>query len=320
MKILLTHSTALELLRDTRRNSMARPKVQRIAFQPDLPRGKREWDELISSPVLLGASSPLHIAVRHEGKRSRTSRAVYHPLRREPPERGFFKAANGIYFSNPEYCFLQMADMLPLAKLIELGYEFCGTYVRDDRPNRSTTYGVEPATSLLRLSNFLKANAGRSQVRIARRALHYVQGGSNSPMETILTMLLCLPRSMGGYNLPFPQLNERVRVRLPDGETAERFCDLYWRKLRLAFEYDSDEFHQPGEKWRRDSGRRAELGAKDIEVVSVGRSQVEDVRELEKLAVLVCCRAGLRRDRGRFEYSAVRRTLRRQLMPWTHGF
>lgn len=320
MRILLSHTTALELIRETRRNCLARPKVQRVAFQPDLPRGMREWDDLISSPALAETTLPLHVTIRHEGKRSRTSRVVYHPLRREPPERGFLKAARGIYFSNPEYCFLQMADMLPLAKLIELGFELCGTYVRDERPGGVTSYGVAPITSPLRLSNFLKANAGRSQVRIARRALHNVQGGSNSPMETILAMLLCLPRSMGGYGLPSPRLNEKVLVKLPNGRTAERYCDLYWRKLRLAFEYDSDEYHQAGEKWQRDSNRRAELGAEDVEVVSVARSQVEDARELEKLAVVVRRRAGLRSSQERAGCRNARKALRRQLMPWARSF
>lgn len=267
----------------------------------------------------MGVSQPLHVAVRYEGKRTRTSQVVYHSLRREPPERGFLKAAKGIYYANPEYCFLQMAGLLPLAKLVELGFELCGTYVRDERSQGITAYGVDAVTSPLRLSNFLKANAGRSHVRLALRALRYVQGRSNSPMETILAMLLCLPRSMGGYGLPAPCLNEKVPVRLSNGRIAERYCDLYWKTLRLAFEYDSDEFHRAGEKWRRDSGRRAELGAEDIEVVSVARSQVEDARELEKLALLVCRRASLRRDRKRFTYVSARGGLRRQLMPWTFG-
>lgn len=112
-------------------------------------------------------------------------------------------------------------------------------------------------------------------------------------------------------------MNGKVAIRLPGGEAADRYCDLYWPGLRLAFEYDSDEFHPAGRKWQGDSARRVELGMEEVEVVSVGRLQVEDARELDKLARLLCNRAGLRADRGRFEASSERVELQRSLMPWT---
>ena len=271
---------------------------------------------LLEHPALFCISRPVNVLVPYGMSRNRIDGVTFHTARKHPPSRGFLKASAEVFYACPEYCFLQMAGVLSLPELVELGYELCGTYVRDARSGGRTVYGVKPATAPTRLASFLRANRGYRGSAPARRALQYVSEGSNSPMESILAMMLCLPMSLGGYGLPRPVLNGKVTVRMPEIGAAARYCDLYWPDLHLAFEYDSDEFHPAGRKWQIDSARRVELGMVEVEVVSVGRMQIEDAKELEKLARLLCNRAGLRTERGRFEDSLKRVELHRALMPW----
>ena len=44
------------------------------------------------------------------------------------PGSSILRASDDVLVSSPELCFFQMASQLPLVKLIELGYELCGSY------------------------------------------------------------------------------------------------------------------------------------------------------------------------------------------------
>jgi len=54
------------------------------------------------------------------------------------PDRCLAKIDSEILVASPELCFFQMASELPLVKLIELGYELCGSY---SLPSKGTSDG-----------------------------------------------------------------------------------------------------------------------------------------------------------------------------------
>ena len=75
-----------------------------------------------------GLSSPLHILLRNPSARRTLQPVTQHVFSVNTPTSCFVNIGEGLMVSTPEFCFLQLAARLPLAKLIELGYELCGTY------------------------------------------------------------------------------------------------------------------------------------------------------------------------------------------------
>lgn len=315
MKLFISHSSALFLIRQQRRYGRGRPDPQRVTFLPDMATPK-DVDFLMQTPALCHMPQPVHYLVTREQRRTDLPNQIRHSVTRSPSARSFVRVQRDVYCSSPELCFVQLAKELDLIELINLGYELCGRYVLAESADVDPEYGVEPITSVRRLQRFVDSNSHLAGSKKARRALRYIRPNSCSPMETTSVMLLSLPVKLGGYAAPWPLLNESIETQDQYGRTHVRYCDLYWSDAKLAIEYDSAAFHRPGESWQRDSARRVELGIQDIEVVSVGPAQIRDERETEKLARLIARRTSKQMPSGNFAYSEARQRLRHTLMPW----
>jgi hypothetical protein len=116
-------------------------------------------------------------------------------------------------------------------------------------------------------------------------------------MESILTILLCLPHGLGGYGIKLPLLNHRIDLgksarRITDKSFCE--CDLYWSEEKLAVEYDGEVFHTGIENISKDSTRRDALIAMGVTVVTVTKWQINNSKELNGIAQLVGKRLGKR--------------------------
>ena len=94
-----------------------------------------------------------------------------------------------------------MAAVWGIEKLIQLGFELCGTYDTTNGDVRECA----PLTTVDRLDAFLASLGPMHGKKNASYALRYVANNSASPRETALAMLLCLPYRMGGYGIPMPQ-------------------------------------------------------------------------------------------------------------------
>ena len=197
--------------------------------------------------------------------------------------------------STPEFCFLQMANRLSLARLIMLGYELCGTYVLVDKgpaPRRDA-----PLTTVAKLRTFVEGASNARGRKKALRALRYVLDRSASPMESALAMLLCLPYGLGGYGLPEPRLNYRVDVPPSFRAMADRkhcACDQCWPESKLAAEYDSELHHADPERRESDARRRSTLITLGFTVVTVSKGQVMDSGAFNRLAHQLAKRLGKR--------------------------
>lgn len=136
------------------------------------------------------------------------------------PPRSFLRTALGIYVSRAPLAFLQVAPVLPLPHLIELGYALCSHYAF---AKAATGIALEAAALVdaSTLASYAEAAKSMRGAKQARRAARYVLDGSNSPVETLLAMLLTLPLSLGGYALPAPPQSAA------DGRQARR-------RIRLA--------------------------------------------------------------------------------------
>lgn len=122
------------------------------------------------------------------------------------PSRSFYKIAQDLYISTPEATFLQLGKELSLIRLITVGYELCGSYGLSVQSS-SGFLRREPRSNPQLIERYLEKCEGIHGVKAAKRASSYLIKGSASPMESLLSMLLCLPPSLGGFGLPRPELN-----------------------------------------------------------------------------------------------------------------
>lgn len=151
------------------------------------------------------------------------------------------------------------------------------------------------------IERYLEKCEGIHGVKAAKRASSYLVKGSASPMESLLSMLLCLPPSLGGFGLPRPELNCPIETN--EGGIAIRRCDLCWPDQQFALEYDSDTFHSDESKLHLDSSRRSALEKAGVHVVSVTKNQVFDRGQLFNLATIASKRLGKRLSRASFNFA-----------------
>lgn len=319
MSIFLAGSSALEYLSHQGRSiDRASAKAHAWAFRRGIPADAEVRDALQGR--LLGLQTPLHLLVSVPERRRVTHNARCRCWSGALPSKAFFQLdRQGSHFaSTPEFALVHMARELSLVRLTMALYEACGTYRVSPR---DVTRGFVDSPSLTtpdRLSHIIGEIREFEGSQRMRRALRFIAAGSASPRETALVMLLCLPRSLGGYGLALPQLNP---VLTPPAHLARRLSqrhyvpDLYWPQARLDVEYDSDLEHTGPNRIARDSRRRAELNALGIEVVTITNEQLKSPRQMDEVARVIARRLGSRLRLERVADWGLRNDrLRRQLV------
>ena len=222
---------------------------------------------------------PLEVLVHTGSERSRSKAVSARVWNRPIASTGFRTISKNVYVSSPEFLFLQMATRLDLPELVSLGMELCGTYRRKvevpvlgtDSTRFVTDYHQLPLSTPRRLRGFLASMKSSPGINKALKALEYVIPNSASPMETALYLLLCLPRRVGGYALPKPELNPPiVLTKAGRRHTLRRQAkpDLFWREAKLDLEFNSDEFHTKDTR-AIDSMRRKALESMHVEVIEL---------------------------------------------------
>jgi len=272
-----------------------------------------------------GLTFPLEITVGIQSSVRKSHVVRTHVHREAFPEGSIFDIGDGFFVTSPEYCFFQMAHELPLAKLVQLGLELCGSYslpandaARAEPKVAEKGFIDRPAlTTKASLVLSLARMEGRFDQRSLASALQYIEDGSASPMETILSILLTMPYRYGGYGFPMPELNGLVKpiklAKQSSSKTSFR-CDLYWRELDLAVEYDSDKYHQLPEEIAQDAKKRNSLLAMGITVASVTRIQLRSTVEFERLATQLAIHFDRRlRNNESHGFVKARRELRNML-------
>lgn len=260
---------------------------------------------------------PIHVLVASPSARRRSRAMASHSWTGGLPHGAFVRVARDVHVCSPELSFVQAASTMGLVPLVELGDELCGTYALCPGLEDGFRCRDGPLTTRARLVRAVGEVAGATGAKRARSALRHVMERSASPMETVLAMLLCLPRRLGGYGLPRPELNARIDTGGDARALTGKACflgDLYWRADRLDVEYDSTSWHSGERSLRSDSARRNGLASMGIDVLSVTSDQVFDVRRLDAVARLIARRIHYDLRRQTDEVRAVRTRLRRDLL------
>jgi len=317
MDVFFTDETALEFWRLHRRSQENR--------KYSLCRRKPPCEASASYTVRLGEtwglSLPLDIMVGELSAR-RPSKAVRpHVCSKPVPNGSFVSVGDGLYLSSPEFCFFRMAAKYPLAKLIALGFEICGSYSlpgsastggnRDD--SVQTMYDFPPLTSKKKLMAFCARMEGWTGHKQALKALRFVADDSASPMEAVLVMLLTLPYKYGGYALPMPELNGSIYPKKGVSQFAGKSFyrgDLLWRDAGVVAEYNSDLEHASPDRIARDAIRRNDLSLCGIYEVTVTKSQIKSIELFDKIARQIAVRIGKELQYKKSEFLKARRELR----------
>jgi len=290
MEAFISHISALEYWRKHRTIPEDSAERRSGVLLPDNPPAT----ELV---LRAGLTLPVHIIISNPIARWSSKTMQQHVLTDKVTTGCFLKVEDELWVSSPEYCFLQMAGSLSLAKLIELGYEFCGAYslpaANDANPPDRGFYYRKQLTSTKKLEAFISDMSGVRGYQKAKRALRYLIDNSASPMETKLSILLTLPYLLGGFGLIAPELNSRIiPSKTARKSTSKSFytCDLFWPEYSLAVEYDSAQQHTGSEHINSDAKKKNALTLMGITVITVTKQQLYSTVELEKVArILATC-------------------------------
>ena len=232
------------------------------------------------------------------------------------PSGSFVRVGSRLYVSTPEFLLLQMAATLPLIDLTVFAYELCGFYARSHW-GFAASERCRPLTSVRTLSSYTSRVKDAPGIKRLRRSLRFVVDGSASPMETIVVLLLCLPRSLGGYGLPFPKMNGRVDVPMGLRDTlggSYILCDAYWCAARFAVEYDGRLYHEGSDRVHRDYARSNSLRALGVGVETLTIVEVNDLVLFDAAARRVARALGVKLRGLDAAWKVRRQELRSQLL------
>lgn len=285
MPVLLSHNTALELLRGVP------PQVRRWEVAGELLMEDNSTD--LRALRGMGArdfgvqQQPLNVLVARGAPASKSQglRTRWFGLGSIPAGL-MLRMSPDVYVAGPELCFVQMAQLTSLVGAVVLGCELCGGYSHFPRLI-SGFYERPPLTSVEKLRDALESLEGLYGLGRARAALEWVRNASRSPMETVVSCEFHLPGREHGLAFQKPELNHRVPL---DDEaaaiTGTRSCyvDAAWPGVRRGLEYDSALFHRDP---ARDLRRREALQHMGWDIYTINVDQMADHAELMKTVALI---------------------------------
>ncbi len=257
----------------------------------------------------------LHLMVGSTSGRQHKTRVSYRVSSRYLPSQSFAYADKYTCVAVPELVFVELSQKLTDVQAIELGCMMMGKYrlTLDYEENLiSHTYPLMTPESL---GEYLSRAYGLPGIRRARRLSKYIMPGSESPMETRLALLLCLPQRMGGRSFPKPLLNPRV-VLPPDdamivGSNTFRL-DICWQDKLLDVEFAGGDAH-PNTMGSRshDALRATIIQGLGYDVINLTGNQVKKEDQFNCAAKIIAKRLKHRqRLNGPAQYMAEMQTRR----------
>lgn len=271
MTICISHTTALAFYRSCGR---LLPQVR------DLPRTgglqccavvpfSHVQDEL---DVLGACVRPCHVLVASQVSRHNACGFTVHVCSTKLPRQALIKISKSVWVVSPEMLVCQLAAMRDWSdeEIVKVAYELCGTYVLDASWDGLTNTD-SPLTSTERIGRFIEASSPMRGVKRARKLMGLVHDRSNSPMETILAMLLTLPARHGGLGYKGLVMNYPIQTSM-----GRRFVDLAFPSMGVGLEYKGRAYHAI-EAAGRDDRRQNAIVGQGMTVLNVW---YEDLAEL----------------------------------------
>lgn len=266
---------------------------------------------------IAGLRTPVHaLTLTRESRRS-SELIDSHVCLRGLPAGSILDAGHGAYVSSPALTFLQMAGLLNIHELILLGYELCGLYAPPLPQTTRLLQRPQPLTTIAELKRLLALMPGAHGRKAAARALKYVGEQARSPMESLGSMFVGLPRLLGGRGIPQPGLNHRIELDEQGRKLARRsylVADMYWPQAKLDVEYEGREFHEGASNMAADKARSNALRHMGVHVISLFDEHVRSDEALDAVAADIARHLGVRLRPCTEADAAHRRELRRAVL------
>lgn len=292
-----------------------RTPPQVLALYPPLAEPYQDSNhmKLASSPLIEDIlHTPLDCTVFHANKRRSSKYYRYHLSNTDLPFGCFRPCNHGCYVASPPYALLTSAAFLTETQLLMLAFEFCGTYsvysprtrteklLQDayakrainpaDGWNRvcsatgkaSNLWKREPLTTPDELLAFCTEARGLAGAKRLRRVASLVTGVCASPFKAQASILLGLPRRLGGQGYHF---NNNHRIELTTSAQAIYphtccYADIFFEATdehpALDIECQGRSAHDNEAASISDSNRIAALQSMGIEVIPLTFEQFYD--------------------------------------------
>lgn len=295
MPVIVSHGSALELLRAVPPQVRSFPRVGEPLRTDEVSTSSRELAELDLRQFGI-RRSPVSVLVCGRAPQIKLPGVRTRWFGPDTIPGGLLLGlAPDVYAAGPELCFIQMARETSLVGAVALGCELCGGYSHFSELV-SGYYERPPLTSTERIAAAVGELAGLYGLSHAREALRWVCDGSRSPMETVLAGELFLPARHQGLGFARPELNFEVpldRVASAITGTSSCYIDVAWPEVCRGAEYDSREWHLDPE---RDLRRREALEHMGWTINTIKLDQMTDHNSLMKVVALF--RDAVPRQRG----------------------
>ena len=262
---------------------------------------------LLENEAFSNVNLPIELLTPYPGERHVTRIARYRQYAIPSADGAFIPLGNNMLSCrgklyqplsvSPELCFVQMANCMEISELIELGYELCGAYSIDPKNDHGFVDRFS-VTTPQKLQEFVNRTSGLNGLRKARKAARWVLANSRSPKESQIAMMLTMSRTMRGFGIPAPLLNEEIQLT---DETAEILQsniiipDMYWPEINTVLEYDSDACHLDAQQHEKDARRRNAYRALGLNVIELTKGQLYDFESFERIALGLFALFGIRR-------------------------
>lgn len=248
---------------------------------------------------------------------------------REPPPGSFRQTEHGFDVTSPELTLLNLATSRSRIRLLMAAYELCGSFavfhpqkrtaeqlaeaerlnlippgtgwerVNDTTGSSSNLWKRPPLLTPEAIRTYAVHAQGLRGVKALRWTADHVSGTTASPFEVEASMLLSLPRRLGGLGLSI-----RNNVRIPLNETAQSiydksccYADILLESqtdsLGVVFECQGRSIHDSEAASISDSNRTTALEAMGYDVILVTHGQLRQERGFAALTKLLYKKMGL---------------------------
>lgn len=264
-EIILSHSSALIVNRQMRINNGTIPFLKYV-------------ESLINSKEKYGTNF-IEVMVDTKIRAHNNWRFKYRVCSASLPKNSIYKITDNIFCVSPELLVIQLSNLLSVEKLALIVLEMCGTYsINPINKNFERKLPLQITTESLKayIKKYEKLNPGFHGVNNLKKICKFINNGAASPMESRLYIRLCGNRKNGYYGCTGLEMNKSVKLSKEAAKIAGQnivIVDILCKRLKVAIEYNSAEYHENSAQGQKDSRRRDALVFDGWEVFSITPQQ-----------------------------------------------
>lgn len=326
-----------------------RTPPQCLIALPSLPISQETFvrRSLPAHPLVVNSlGSPIDLLVLDRGSRTGAANAVRHLWQGDLPKGAVQDSDWCRQITSPAFTLFNLAAQLPFTQLVMAMYEMCGYFaVYKPTPEAETLLGRsdllplgfgwrrvrgadgrgtslwqrEPLVELDELRAIASETAGHHGYKNFVRAVDCVTGACASPFEVQLSMLLAMPRCLGGYGIALEN-NKEIRLTQQARKIAPKqrvYADLYLESSAgdkaLVLECQGATVHANEVALLADADRSTALQAMGLDVLLLTYRQIADKARFDTVLDYAAQRLDLCLRPKTPRYQAAEEKLRREL-------